>query len=85
MPIPKEPTVTDPNALAAIVRGLGGNPIPGRTFTFDLPVEKVREAVPRLNDLGIGVRKVAERQEENPTKLGCTWGVATLELFKRGE
>ena len=79
----KTPVTTDPNTLAHIVTGLGGTVIPGQTFRFDLPVEKVKEAIPRINDLGLGVRRISERQEENPTKLGCSWGVVTLELHRR--
>ena len=78
----KAPVTTDPNTLANIVRGLGGTPVPGRTFMFDLPLDRVRECVPRINDLGLAVRKVSERQEEHPTRIGNSQSVATLEIFR---
>jgi hypothetical protein len=77
-----KPMIDDPNALAALVTGLGGTPIPGRTFTFDLPLTSVRGAVQRLNQLGLGVRKLSERIEDNPTKLFIPMTVTTLELYR---
>ena len=77
--------IDDPNALASVVTGLGGSVIPGRTFRFDLPLGSVRDVVPRLNELGVGVRKISERIEDNPTKLFSPITVATLELFRREE
>jgi hypothetical protein len=75
--------IDDPNTLAGIVRGLGGVVLEGsRTFRFDLPLAKVREVVPRLNDLGVGCRKISERVEDSPTKLFSPQTVATLELYR---
>jgi hypothetical protein len=79
----RTPVTTDPAALAALVHGLGGTVIPGPTFTFDLPLEKVREVVPKINDLGIGVEKVSERIEDNPIKNFSPQTVATLKLVHR--
>jgi hypothetical protein len=78
-----KPIVTDnADVLANIVTGLGGHVIPGPTFKFMLPLEKVSEVVPKINDLGIGVRKVGEFQTDNPTKLFSSVTVATLELYR---
>ena len=71
-----KPVTTDPNTLAAVVTGLGGTVIPGETFRFDLPLASVRDVVPRLNELGVGVRKVSERIEDGPTKLFSPMTVA---------
>jgi hypothetical protein len=76
-----KPMIDDPNTLANVVTGLGGTVIPGPTFRFDLPLADVREVVPKLNQLGVGVRKVSERTEDNPTKLRSPMTVATLELY----
>ena len=78
-----KPLVTDnPDVLANVVAGLGGTVIPGPTFKFMLPLEKVRDVVPRINDLGLGVRRVGEFQMENPQKLFSSMTVATLELYR---
>jgi hypothetical protein len=77
------PVTTDPRALATIVQGVGGTPIVGRNFTFDLPLEKVREVVPKINDLGLGVRQVSQRMDEHPTRIGNSQTIATLELYRK--
>jgi hypothetical protein len=78
-----KPLVTDdPQVLATLIRGMGGTPVPAETFRFDLPLEKVREVVPRLNDLGLSVFKVSERVASHPTKCNCVQTVATLGLRK---
>jgi hypothetical protein len=74
--------VDDPGTLANIVRTYGGTPLVGETFRFDLPLASVRDVVPRLNELGVGVRKISERVEDNPTKLFSPQTVATLELYR---
>jgi hypothetical protein len=76
--------ITDPATLAGIVRSLGGSPIPGRNFTFDLPLSEVRETVPKIAETsGLGCRRVSERVDEHPTKLGCNRGVVTIELYRK--
>ena len=81
-----KPLVTDdPNVLANVITGLGGSVIPGPTFKFMLPLEKVSEVVPKINDLGVGVRKTGEFQMENPTKMFSSITVATLELYRPQE
>ena len=80
------PLITDANALAHIVRSVGGNPVAGPTFRFDLPLSEAREAIPKINDsTGLGVRRISERQEEHPTQIGHSQSVITCELFRRGQ
>ena len=74
--------VTDPATLANIVTSLGGTPIPGRTFMFELPLSELKEAFPRLNSLGVAARSVTQRVEAHPTQLRCNHTVITLELFR---
>ena len=76
------PVTEDPNTLANLVTGMGGTVIPGETFVFDLPLEKVREVVPRINDLGIRVKKIGEYVADHPTKLFSPITVARLELCR---
>ena len=51
-----KPITTDPNALAAVITGLGGVVIPGPTFRFDLPLSEVRAVIPKINEIGPSVR-----------------------------
>ncbi len=74
--------IDDPNTLAAVVTSLGGTVIPSETFRFDLPLDQVRDVVPRLNELGVGCRKIYERVEDHPTRLRCPQTVATIELYR---
>jgi hypothetical protein len=69
----------DPKTLAKLIASLGGTVIDGDTFRFDLPVRDVREAVPKINAMGLGVRKISERvaQDQNGTH-----NVMTLALYK---
>jgi hypothetical protein len=76
-----KPITTDPATLSNLISGLGGTVIPGETFCFDLPLSAVRTAVPKINELGINVRKISERVEDNPTKLFSPITVARLELY----
>lgn len=80
-----KPITENPDTLAAVVAGLGGTVIPGPTFRFDLPLSEVRTVIPKINDMGIGVRKVGEYQTDNPRKLFSTMTVATLELYRPQE
>ncbi len=73
------------NTLAAVVTELGGTVVPADTFQFDLPLADVKEVVPKIHELGVGVRKLSERVEDNPTKLFSPITVARLELYHRNE
>ena len=77
-----KPVTTDPNTLANIVTGLGGTVIPGPTFQFDLPLSEVKTAIPKINELGIGCRKLSERVEDDPVRLNCQRGVVRIVLVK---
>lgn len=77
-----KPITTDPTTLANVITGYGGEVIPGDTFRFHLPVSQVPEVIPKINQMGIGVRKVGEFQAENPTKLFSSVSIATLELYR---
>jgi hypothetical protein len=76
------PVTTDPNTLANIVTGLGGTVIPGPTFQFDLPISEVKTAIPKINELGVGCRKISERVEDDPVRLNCQRGVVRIALVK---
>jgi hypothetical protein len=77
--------VTDPDALAAIVESLGGTVVPHRMFRFDLPLAKIREAVPKINAAtGLRVEKVAERVDTgDPCGPDKVQTVCTLELRRK--
>jgi hypothetical protein len=81
----KKPVVENPAALAELVAGLGGTVIPADTLIFDLPVEKVQEAVPELNRLNLGVKKLGEYTREHPTRLFSDQSVARLQLVRQRE
>jgi hypothetical protein len=73
------PLLNDSNTLAGIVQSLGGTMRSDpRGFRFDLPLADVREVIPKLNKLGVGVRKVSEYTEHGPK----TRSVAVLELYR---
>jgi hypothetical protein len=73
------PLLNDSNTLAGIVQSLGGTMLSDpRGFRFNLPLDQVRDAVPKLNRLGVGVRKISEHTEHGP-KIRS---VATLELYR---
>jgi hypothetical protein len=72
--------VDDPAALSRVISDLGGRVIEN-SWRFDLPLSEVKDVVPRLNKLGVGVRKVRERTEYGP-KIQT---VATLELYRPEE
>jgi hypothetical protein len=79
--------VTDPDALTAIVESFGGTVVPHRMFRFDLPLSKVREVVPKINQAtGLRVEKVAERQDSGDVRgIDRVQGIATLELRRKPE
>jgi hypothetical protein len=79
------PVTENPDVLANIIHGLGGSVIPGPSFRFDLPLERVKEVVPKINDLGIRCRKVAERVGDHPTQINRQISIATIELYKSDE
>jgi hypothetical protein len=80
--------LTDPDALAAIVESLGGTVLNDRrTFQFDLPLSKVKEIVPKINQLtGLRVEKVGQRVDSGDARsIDRVQGIATLELKRQRE
>ena len=75
-------SVTDPHTLAGVIRELGGRPIPGPSFKFELPQEDVREVIPRLNQLGLRCERVAERVADHPRQINRQCSYVTIQLFK---
>ena len=65
-----------------IVTGLGGTVIPGPTFQFDLPLSEVKTAIPKINELGIGCRKLSERVEDDLVRLNCQRHIMRIVLVK---
>lgn len=66
--------------IAGLIQHLGGTLVEHNTLRFDLPLSEVRTAIPRLNELGVGCRKISERIEMG---VQGTHGVATIECFRR--
>jgi hypothetical protein len=61
-----------PRALAAVIESYGCNVIDGPVFRFEIPLENVKEIIPKINEsLGIGVHRVSERTTDHPTRGGC--------------
>jgi hypothetical protein len=78
-------SITNPDTLARVVSELGGTVVRADSFQFDLPLSEVRTVVPKLSELGVGVRKVSERVGDHPTKLFSPISIARLELYHRGD
>jgi hypothetical protein len=71
------PTVTDPQTLGNIITQLGGAVLDNGCF--DLPLNKVREVIPRLTQVsGYGAREVRQRTVMGPQ----TETIVTLELYQ---
>lgn len=77
-----QPISTDPNTLAAIVTGLGATVVPAESFQFDLAMRDAERVVPRLNELGLGVRRVSERVEPDPIRPSAIISVVRCELYR---
>lgn len=72
----------NPQALAGVVTSLGGTVHEGtKHFTFELPINKVADAIPKLIPLGIRCEKVDEYVGTNPHS-GKTENIAVLEAIK---
>ncbi len=68
----------DPQILASILHGYGQ----GWT-RFNTALEQVPAIVPKLNEMGLRCRKIAEWTDEHPTQLGKNQTVVTLELYQK--
>jgi hypothetical protein len=78
-------SVRNPDTLAHVITELGGTVVQADSFQFDLPLSEVKTVVPKLSELGVGVRKLSERVGDHPTKLFSPITVARLELYHRGD
>jgi hypothetical protein len=78
-------SVTNPDTLARVVSELGGTVVRADSFQFDLPLSEVKTVVPKLSELGVGVRKLSERVGDHPTKLFSPISIARLELYHKGD
>ena len=78
------PCLTDPNALAAIVHGLGGTvDTESRTFQFSLPLSEVKTAIPKIATLtNLGCRRVEGNDYIEQSASGPRT-IIKLELFNK--
>jgi hypothetical protein len=77
----------NPEALAAIITGLGGTVIPGKVFRFDLPRGQVASTIPKIHQAtGLRVERVAERIDRgDPCSNNRVETICTLELKRQPE
>jgi hypothetical protein len=77
--------VTDPDALAAIIESLGGTVVPHKMLRFELPMSKIRQVVPQINQAtGLRVEKISERVDTgDPCGPDKVQTVCTLELRRK--
>jgi hypothetical protein len=78
-------SVTNPDVLARVVTELGGTMVQADTFQFDLPLSAVKEVIPKISELGCGVRKISERVADHPHRLFCPQSVARLEIYLKSD
>jgi hypothetical protein len=71
----------NPDALAAYVRHLGCEPIPARTFQFEMPLSETRRIIPEINKIGLRAEKIGERQTADAN--GRAISVARIELRRQ--
>ena len=57
----------DSNLVANLVQQLGGRIVEGESLQFDLKLSQIGDVVPKLNELGVGVRKQMEWTESDHT------------------
>jgi len=73
----------NPELLGAYVTQLGGTPIPGRTFRFEMPLAETRRIIPEINKLGAECTRISERTGVNIN--GKTQTLTTIEISRRQE
>lgn len=73
----------DPQALAAFVRHLGGEPVAHRTFRFEMPLAETKRIIPEITKLNLRCEKVAERQDNDLQGKACS--IATIEVSRLPE
>jgi hypothetical protein len=74
----------NPEALAAFVRHLGGEPIAHQRFRFVLPLAETKRVVPEINRLGLSCNKVDERNGTDADGKACSIA-ATIEISRKPE
>lgn len=72
----------NPQALAAVVTSLGGSIVDDNSFSF--PVGTVREAIPKLETMGIGVTTVRQYVATN-ARNGNVETVAVFRAHKKDD
>ena len=78
--------IEDPQALAHMITSLGGSVLHDRpTLQFTLPLSEVEQVIPKLNEFGVGCRRVGEYVGDHPTKLFSPQSVVVVECIKRPE
>jgi hypothetical protein len=77
-----KPVLQDVHAIAGVIQSLGGTIVPAATLQFDLPLSQVRDVIPRLNELGVGCRKLSERVEENPIRMFSDQSIVRIECHR---
>ena len=80
-----KPVLQNSNVIAGVIQSLGGTLVPAPTLQFDLPLSEVKTVIPRLNELGVGCRKLSERVEESPSKMFSDQSIVRIECHRRDE
>jgi hypothetical protein len=63
-------TIPDSATLSAVITALGGTPVEARTLQFECVLGSVRSLVPKLNSLGVAVRKLEGHDRITATPAG---------------
>jgi hypothetical protein len=72
----------NPQALASVIEGLGGKIVDDGRLSF--PVERLHAAVPKLDAMGVVIKKVGFSREEVPGSTNNkVWDVATFTAHKK--
>lgn len=77
-------TVDDPQTLASVITALGGQPVAARTMQFECRLGDVKTLVPRLNSLGVRVRKLEGHDRVTETSAGPQTTIR-CEVYRRPE
>jgi hypothetical protein len=73
----------DPETLKSVIESMGGKLVPDdEVFMFSLPVNKMREVVPKLDDLGVECRGGQEFVGTNP-RSGRTENIIHLTAYRK--
>ena len=72
----------NPKALSAVITSLGGSIVDDASFSF--PVERVVEAIPKLNDLGIECKTIRQFRDLNP-RSGKEETIAVFNAYPKAD